>query len=610
MQQLISRFGGTPALILKLLFLGVINGAAVWALPQLISSGGWVMLAVLLISTLALDYFMLTKRFIPAKYVVIGAILLVTFQLIPIGYTAAMAFTNYSTGHIGTKEDAISAIEANSLSETEDSVQYSMLLLNDQDGNLVFGLTEIAVEPVDGGTTETGTDGTTAASPEPSVETEFGPSDEAAASPEPSVQTEFGPSDEAAASPEPSVQTEFGPGEVASVAPSVEASQDMNVVTEPEGGWPPTYIGTAEGLDPVDPADVQRDEFGTVIGITGYTPVPEADYPSLDEQIASLKVPGPSGGYIVAQGFTAATELSPVVVYDAEADTFTNTQTGVVYVDNGSGIFANPDNPEDELLPGWRTGVGFNNFYRIVTDPDITGPFFRVFIWTFVFAFLTVLLTFAFGLLLAMALNKPGMKGQRVYRSLLIIPYAVPGFLSILVFRGLLNDDFGAINTTLGLSIPWLYDPNWAKVSVLLVNLWLGVPYMFLVSTGALQAIPSEMQEAARIDGARPWQVFRLVNLPLLLVALTPLMVASFAFNFNNFNAIYLLTGGGPAMDGSSVAGATDILISYTYKIAFSAGRGNDFGLASAISIIIFLIVGTISGISFARSKALREDRT
>ena len=141
------------------------------------------------------------------------------------------------------------------------------------------------------------------------------------------------------------------------------------------------------------------------------------------------------------------------------------------------------------------------------------------------------------------------------------------------------------------------------------MNLWLGVPYMFLVSTGALQAIPSELQEAARIDGAKNFQVFRLVNLPLLLVALTPLLVASFAFNFNNFNNIYLLTGGGPAMDGSSVAGATDILISYTYKIAFASGKGNDFGLASAISIIIFLIVGTISAITFARSKALREER-
>jgi arabinogalactan oligomer / maltooligosaccharide transport system permease protein len=384
----------------------------------------------------------------------------------------------------------------------------------------------------------------------------------------------------------------------------------MNVtVAEPEGGWPPTYIGTNEGLDAVPPGDVQRDEFGTVTGVTGYETVPEADYPSLDSELASIKVPGPNGGYIVAQGFTNATELYPTVTYDAASDTFTDTTTGVVYTDNGAGSFTNPDNPDDELLPGWKTGVGWKNFTAIVTDPDVRDPFFQVFVWTFVFAFLTVLLTFFIGLGLAMALNRPGMKGQRVYRSFLIIPYAVPAFLSALVWAGLLNDDFGAINVATGLDIPWLFDPTWAKVSCIMVNLWLGIPYMFLVSTGALQAIPSELQEAARIDGARNFQVFRLVNLPLLLVALTPLLVASFAFNFNNFNTIYLLTGGGPAMEGSSVAGATDILISYTYKIAFASGKGNDFGLASAISIIIFLIIGTISAISFARSKALREER-
>ncbi len=615
MQALISRFGGTPALILKLLFLGVINALAIWAIPALLTSGAWVMLVVLVACTLALDFFMFTRKFIPAKYVIVGAILLTVFQLIPIAYTVSIAFTNYSTGHIGTKEEAIKTIQTDSLSETEGAVSYDMLPLYAESQALVLGLTEIPLEPVDGtDTTDTETD---LGEAPVDTQTEFGPSD--AASPAESTQTEFGPSDaaspEAVASPEASVQTEFGVGEVATGMPSSEASPaesgDMNLaVPEPEGGWPPTYIGTNEGLDPVPPGDVQRDEFGLVTGVTGYVTVPEADYPDLDATLASIKVPGPNGGYIVAQGFTMATELTPIVTYDAATDTFTNVETGVVYTDNGAGSFTNPDNPDDELLPGWKENIGWQNFTSILTDPDVRDPFGNVFVWTFIYAILTVLLTFAVGLSLAIALNKQGMRGQKVYRSLLIIPYAVPAFLSVLVWAGLLNDDFGAINAALGINIPWLFDPFWAKVSCLLVNLWLGVPYMFLVSTGALQAIPSELQEAARIDGARNWQVFRLVNLPLLLVALTPLLVASFAFNFNNFNNIYLLTGGGPAMEGSSVAGATDILISYTYKIAFAAGKGNDFGLASAISIIIFLIVGSISAISFARSKALREERS
>ena len=580
MQALISRFGGTPALVLKIVLLALINGVAIWALPTLLTTKSWVMLAVLVVATLALDFIMLGKHYVPAKYVIPGAILLTVFQLIPIIFTISIAFTNYSTGHIGTRESAIEQIQANSLTETENAVQYSMLLLRDNADELVVGLTEIATEQTDV-TTDASTD---------------------------EVQTEFGGGDESGAVVEEEVDTEFGPSEDGDVTPTAEATSDI-AVEVPLGDLPPTFIGTPDGLDPVDPADVQRDELGFVVGIQGYTLVPEEEYPGLDQELASVRIPGPNGGYIVPQGFIAALELAPVVVFDEAAQTFTNVETGIVYVDNGQGSFVNPDNPEDMLLPGWQTNVGFQNFSRIVNDPDITSPFFRVFIWTFVFAFLTVLLTFAFGLGLAMALNKPGMKGQKIYRSLLIIPYAIPGFLSILVFRGLLNDDFGAINAALGLNIPWLFDPNWAKVSVLFVNLWLGVPYMFLVSTGALQAIPSELQEAARIDGARPLQVFRKVNLPLLLVALTPLLVASFAFNFNNFNVIYMLTAGGPAMEGSSVAGATDILISYTYKVAFAAGMGNDFGLASAISIIIFLIVGTISGISFARSKALREEQ-
>ena len=345
-----------------------------------------------------------------------------------------------------------------------------------------------------------------------------------------------------------------------------------------------------------------------VTGVEGYTPIPDDQLADIDQQLLTIEVPGPEGGFIRPQGFATAVELVPSLAYDEATDTFVSP-TGTVYEDNGRGYFANPQDPDDELLPGWRTGVGFENFTRVFSDPQIRDPFLLVFVWTFAFAISSVFITFALGVGLALALNKPRMRGQRIYRSILIIPYAVPAFLSILVWAAILNDDFGALNSVTGWSIPWLFDPTWAKVSVILVNVWLGLPYMFLVSTGALQAIPNELQEAARVDGANAWQVFRLVKLPLLLVALAPLLIASFAFNFNNFNNIYLLTGGGPAMEGSEVAGATDILISYTYKIAFAAGKGNDFGLASAISIFIFIIVGTISVISFTRSKAINEER-
>ena len=217
-----------------------------------------------------------------------------------------------------------------------------------------------------------------------------------------------------------------------------------------------------------------------------------------------------------------------------------------------------------------------------------------------------MLTTFALGLLLALALNKP-IRGRRVYRSILILPYAMPSIMSILIWGGMFNTEFGAINEILGRQIAWFQDPNFARAAVILVNLWLGFPYFYLVSSGSLQAIPTELLEAAAIDGANPRQVFRKVTLPLLLQILSPLLIASFAFNFNNFNLIYLLTGGGPKnqLDGE-IAGATDILISYTYQIAFGSNV-QDLGLASAISVIIFVIVASISLYGVRKSKVLES---
>lgn len=589
MQSLIARMGGLPATVLKIVFLGIVNALAIWSIPGLLGNGSWLMLAFIVVATAALDFLLLTPRYIPAKYVVVGAILLAAFQVIPVLFNISIAFTNYSTGNIGTQADAITAIKRDSAQQTDDSASYDMLPARNDTGDLVLILTpqQVASEAADS------TDPTQIEAdpdqPQEVPEFDFGLGD---ASQGP---IEFGGEEPAASAP----AEEFGSG-----------TDDMNLPTQPvEGDLPPTYIGTDAGIDEVPATEVQRDEFGTVTGVTGFVVVPESDLPQIDAQLAAFKVPGPQGGFIQPQGLATAIELMPTLTYDQAQDAFIALGDGTVYADNGRGNYASVDDPADKLTPGWRATVGFENFTRVFADQQIRQPFAMVFIWTFAYALLSVLLTFILGLGLAVILNKPRMRGQRLYRSLLIIPYAVPAFLSLLVWAGLLNDDFGAINAVTGWSIPWLFDPFWAKVSVLLVNLWLGFPYMFLVSTGALQAIPSELQEAARVDGAGNFQVWRLVNMPLLLVALTPLLIASFAYNFNNFGGIYLLTGGGPAVSGSEVAGATDILISYTYKVAFAAGEGNDYGLAAAISIFIFVIVGTISAISFGRSNALREER-
>ncbi|MDO4718738.1 MAG: ABC transporter permease subunit, partial [Propionibacteriaceae bacterium] len=145
-----------------------------------------------------------------------------------------------------------------------------------------------------------------------------------------------------------------------------------------------------------------------------------------------------------------------------------------------------------------------------------------------------------------------------------------------------------------------------AKAAVLLTNLWMGFPYMFVVCTGALQAIPSELKESASVDGASPWQQMMKITTPLLLVAVSPLLVASFAYNFNNFNAIQLLTGGGPFPPGEYYVGGTDILISMVYRQAFG-GSGADFGLASAMSVLLFIITAVIATIQFRFTNALED---
>jgi arabinogalactan oligomer/maltooligosaccharide transport system permease protein len=189
---------------------------------------------------------------------------------------------------------------------------------------------------------------------------------------------------------------------------------------------------------------------------------------------------------------------------------------------------------------------------------------------------------------------------------LIVLPYAMPSFAMLLVWRDMFNTDFGLINNLTGQSINWFGNVWTARFAILLVQFWLGYPYMFLVCLGALQSIPPDMTEAAAVDGARPYQAFRSVIFPLLLVAVAPLLISSFAFNFNNFNVIQLTTAGAPFPPDNPKAGGTDILVSYTYRLAFTEG-GAQYGFAAAVSVLIFLIVATFSIIGFRRTAALEE---
>jgi len=368
------------------------------------------------------------------------------------------------------------------------------------------------------------------------------------------------------------------------------------------------YIGGENRpLEKVNNPEMSGD---TATGAPGYRTLTFSEIADNQDAIGNLSVPltkDPNDGYLKTTDGSNAYVFLSTLKWDPKADTMTDAKTGTVYYDNGHGSFEAKDGQKLEV--GWSVWVGFENFARAFSDQSIRGPFFAVLIWTFVFAFLSVATTFILGLFLAIVFNDPRMKSKKFYRVVMILPYAFPAFLSALVWAGLYNTDFGFINQVLfgGASIPWLTDPWLAKFAILATNLWLGFPYMFLVCTGALQSLPEDVVEAGRMDGASVWQIFRHLKFPLLLVAVAPLLISSFAFNFNNFNLIYMMTNGGPQFADASInVGATDLLISMVYKVAF-VGASRDYGLASAFSIIIFLLVAGISWVGFRQTKVLEE---
>jgi len=371
--------------------------------------------------------------------------------------------------------------------------------------------------------------------------------------------------------------------------------------------------GTAE--QPLEDVPDAVIEGGRATEVPGFDVVPTADIYSdqqLQKDVVVLRVPvseDADEGSIRTQDASTGAIYRSTMVWDESAQTMTNVDTGVVYfADPSTGNFVAPDG--STLPVGWHVVVGFDNFVKAFTDKNYSESLLKVTAWTFAFAILTVLSSFFVGLVLAIIFNDPRVRGRKVWRTLFILPYAFPAFMSALLWKGMLNRTYGVVNDWffLGFDIPWLSDPTLARFSVLMVNLWLSYPYWFLVCTGALQALPAETIEASRIDGAGASRQFRSITLPLLLISTAPLAIASFAFNFNNFTIIWMLTGGGPPMaDSNTGLGYTDLLISAIYKISGVQGGRADYGLASALSILVFIIVGVVSAIAFRQTRKLEE---
>ncbi|WP_150307268.1 ABC transporter permease subunit [Planctomonas psychrotolerans] len=368
----------------------------------------------------------------------------------------------------------------------------------------------------------------------------------------------------------------------------------------------------------LEPLSVQPDAevggAGAPTEVPGWTVIPRAEVltdTELQQRVTALRVPvsdDPEEGSIRTRDGTSGAVYLSSLDWDPDTETLTETATGKVYSASDRGSFVAEDG--SSLPAGWSVPVGFENFVRAFTDTNYAAPLLQVTVWTFAFAILTTLSSFGLGLLLAIIYNDSRVRGRKLIRTLFILPYAFPVFMSALLWRGMLNPEFGIVNDLLffGADLNWFQDPTLARFAVLWVNLWLSFPYWFLVCTGALQALPADTLEAAEIDGAGRFRRFRSIMLPLLLVSTAPLAIASFAFSFNNFTLIYLLTGGGPNFAGStSQLGATDLLINAVYQISGVSGGSSDYGLASALSIIIFIVIGAISAVAFRQTRKLEE---
>ncbi|SYZ79891.1 carbohydrate ABC transporter permease [Trichococcus shcherbakoviae] len=254
------------------------------------------------------------------------------------------------------------------------------------------------------------------------------------------------------------------------------------------------------------------------------------------------------------------------------------------------------------------TWVGLVNFGNVISG-NMADTFFPVLGWTLIWATLATVTCFFFGILLALLINTKGLKFKGVWRTIFVITMAVPQFISLLVMRNLLNGA-GPINATLlslGLidaAIPFLTDPIWAKITVIVVNMWIGIPATMLVSTGIIQNLPTDQIEAARIDGANKLQIFRNITFPQILFVMMPALIQQFIGNINNFNVIFLLTGGGPSNSDFYGAGSTDLLVTWLYNLTVNT---MDYNLASVIGILIFILSAVFSLLAYTRTNSFKE---
>ncbi|HEY8877291.1 MAG TPA: maltose ABC transporter permease MalF [Roseateles sp.] len=377
--------------------------------------------------------------------------------------------------------------------------------------------------------------------------------------------------------------------------------QEFRLVLQPDGGAAPRWVSSPLALRSISrpqrvdltPADAER--LPLTAPLQAALPLPELI--KHRDALSKLVLVLPDKTELHYLGLREFGPVKPQWRREADGSLIRAADGQVFTPNRDTGFFQSAQG--ETLQPGFKAFIGVGNYARMLFDAEFRGPFLSIFTWTVVFSALTVAFATAIGMLFAVMLNWEGMRYRTTYRTLLFLPYAVPGFISILVFKGLFNQNFGEINAILnalfGVKPAWFADPFLAKTMLLIVNVWLGYPYIMILCSGLLKAIPADLYEASALAGASPATNFFKITAPLIIKPLAPLLVSAFAYNFNNFVLIALLTDGRPDFLSTKLpAGQTDILVSYTYRIAFR-DSGSDFGLAAAISTLIFFLVAALS---------------
>ena len=370
-----------PAILVKVLFLGVVIGTAIALTPAMVGEESWLFLAVTWVVTLVLVATYATGRALPAKYLVPGTLMLALFVVFPIALTAKTSFTNYGDGTRNDKQTTVDQIVGSSVTRAADSPQYNLTIATDGD----------------------------------------------------------------------------------------PTSGPFTYFLIPQDDPETVFEGTADGLEE-DPAGVTV-ENGRVSAIDGYTVLDIKQISAASDQLDEIAVPTESDTFIVRDGTSEAFEGAPTLVYDADADTITDSASDTVYTvqQKGDREYFVDDTGKRISDQSWTANVGTDNFKKIFTDSRISSSFFGIFVWTVIFATLSVVGTFLLGLLFAITLNDPRVRGQRIYRALLIVPYAIPGFISLLLWSSFYNQDFGLINDLTGLNINWFGGSTTAKIAVLVL---------------------------------------------------------------------------------------------------------------------------------------------